>query len=141
MYVDVRFPPGDLVAGLEQQLAAAGDSPVRALVVLGDQVDVRTLDADLQATRAPLAHRHEKVIRALQETDIQIVWYVRGDAEEGRDYDKDALTWLWHVTSLDDERIIRHNQEGVNSHHFIPGPLSEMEWSIPGFYRNYFSMI
>ncbi len=81
------------------------------------------------------------VPRALQETDIQIVWYVRGDAEEGRDYDKDALTWLWHVTSLDDERIIRHNQEGVNSHHFIPGPLSEMEWSIPGFYRNYFSMI
>ena len=81
------------------------------------------------------------VPRALQETDIQIVWYVRGDAEEGRDYDKDALTWLWHVTSLDDERIIRHNQEGVNSYHFEPGPLSEMEWSIPGFYRNYFSMI
>ena len=81
------------------------------------------------------------VPRGLQETDIQIAWYVRGDAEEGRDYDKEALTWLWHVTSLDDERIIRHNQEGVNSHRFAPGPLSEMEWSLPGFYRSYFSML
>ncbi|KIC17149.1 aromatic ring-hydroxylating oxygenase subunit alpha [Leisingera sp. ANG-DT] len=81
------------------------------------------------------------VPRGLQETDIQIAWYVRGDAEEGRDYDKEALTWLWHVTSLDDERIIRHNQEGVNSHRFAPGPLSEMEWSLPGFYRSYFNMI
>lgn len=81
------------------------------------------------------------VPRGLQETDIQIAWYVRGDAEEGRDYDREALTWLWHVTSLDDERIIRHNQEGVNSHHFQPGPLSEMEWSLPGFYRSYFNML
>ena len=79
--------------------------------------------------------------RGLQETDIQIVWLVRGDAEEGEDYNKDDLTWLWHVTSQDDERIIRHNQEGVNSHRFQPGPLSEMEWSIPGFYRTYFDMI
>ncbi|WP_037254980.1 aromatic ring-hydroxylating oxygenase subunit alpha [Roseobacter sp. SK209-2-6] len=81
------------------------------------------------------------VPRGLQETDIQIAWYVRGDAEEGRDYDHEALTWLWHVTSHDDERIIRHNQEGVNSHHFQPGPLSEMEWSLPGFYRSYFNML
>lgn len=81
------------------------------------------------------------VPRGLQETDIQIAWYVRGDAEEGRDYAKEDLTWLWHVTSLDDERIIRHNQEGVNSHRFVPGPLSEMETSISGFYRTYFDMI
>ena len=78
---------------------------------------------------------------ALQETDIQIVWYVRGDAEEGRDYDRDALVWLWHETSLDDERIIRVNQEGVNSHHFVPGPLSRMEWGMQSFYDNYLGMI
>ncbi len=81
------------------------------------------------------------VPRGLQETDMQIVWYVRGDAEEERDYSLDDLTWLWHVTSLDDERIIRHNQEGVNSHHFVPGPLSEMESSISSFHRTYFDMI
>ncbi|WP_120500737.1 aromatic ring-hydroxylating dioxygenase subunit alpha [Roseovarius sp. EL26] len=78
---------------------------------------------------------------ALQETDIQIVWYVRGDADDGKDYNKEDLTWLWHVTSQDDERIIRHNQEGVNSHRFEPGPLSEMEWGILTFYHSYLSMI
>ncbi len=78
---------------------------------------------------------------ALQETDIQVVWYVRGNAVAGKDYDRDMLTWLWHVTSLDDERIIRINQEGVNSHHFVPGPLSQMEWGIQSFYDNYLGMI
>lgn len=78
---------------------------------------------------------------SLLETEIQIVWYVRGDASEGRDYDKGRLTWLWHVTSQDDERIIRNNQEGVNSHRFEPGPLSEMEWGISDFYHSYLAMI
>lgn len=78
---------------------------------------------------------------ALQETDIHVVWYVRGDAEAGTDYDPDTLTWLWHETSLDDERIIRVNQEGVNSHHFVPGPLSHMEWGMQSFYDNYLGMI
>lgn len=77
------------------------------------------------------------VPRDVQDTDIQVVWMVRGDAEEGPDYNLEDLTWLWHVTSLDDERIIRHNQTGVNSHHFQPGPLSEMEWGILDFYRFY----
>ena len=78
---------------------------------------------------------------ALQETNIEVVWFVRDDAVEGKDYNKDDLTWLWHVTSQDDERIIRVNQDGVNSHHFTPGPLSDMEWGIRAFYRNYLEMI
>lgn len=81
------------------------------------------------------------VPRGLQETDIEVVWMVRGDAEEGRDYDTEALTWLWHVTSLDDERIIRHNQAGVNSAFFQPGPLAEMEVSIQAFYQFYLTMV
>lgn len=79
--------------------------------------------------------------REMQQTDIQIVWMVNADAEEGTDYDPDELTWLWHVTSQDDERIIRHNQEGVNSHGFVPGPLAEMEWGIRAFYHSYFGLI
>ena len=78
---------------------------------------------------------------ALQETNIEVVWFVRDDAVEGKDYNRDDLTWLWHVTSQDDERIIRVNQDGVNSHHFTPGPLSDMEWGIRAFYRNYLEMI
>ena len=65
---------------------------------------------------------------------------VRKDAEEGRDYTADELTWLWHVTSQDDERIIRHNQAGVNSNFFQPGPLAEMEWAINDFYEFYKKM-
>ncbi|PVA11626.1 ribosomal subunit interface protein [Pelagivirga sediminicola] len=77
---------------------------------------------------------------ALQTTRIEVVWFVRDDAVAGEDYDLADLTWLWHVTSLDDERIIRHNQEGVNSHHFVPGPLSDMEWGISAFYDDYLSV-
>jgi len=74
---------------------------------------------------------------ARQTTDIQVVWMVRADAREGVDYQVDDLTWLWHVTTQDDERIIRHNQSGVNSFAFVPGPLSKMEWGIRGFYHGY----
>ena len=79
--------------------------------------------------------------RGLQQTDIEVVWMVHQDAEAGRDFDIDDLTWLWHVTSQDDERIIRHNQSGVNATHFQPGPLGEMESSIQRFYDFYFEML
>lgn len=73
----------------------------------------------------------------LQLTDIQVVWMVRRDAENETDYKIEDLTWLWHVTSQDDEKIIRYNQSGVNSSAFIPGPLSKMEWGIRNFYHGY----
>ena len=66
---------------------------------------------------------------------------VREDAEEGADYSLDELTWLWDVTTKDDERIIRHNQRGVNSLRFVPGPLSQMEWGISDFYHSYRAMV
>ena len=81
------------------------------------------------------------VPRSVQDTEIQVVWMVRKDAEEGRDYSVEDLSWLWHVTSQDDERIIRHNQAGVNSHFFQPGPLADMEWAINDFYAFYKTMI
>ncbi len=81
------------------------------------------------------------VPRDVQQTDIQVVWMVRADAKDGRDYCREDLTWLWHVTSQDDERIIRHNQEGVNSHFFQPGPLADMEWGIRDFYGFYKSFL
>lgn len=80
------------------------------------------------------------VPRQVQETDIEVVWMVRSDAEDGVDYNTEDLTWLWHVTSLDDERIIRLNQAGVNSQFFQPGPLAEMETYISDFYEFYKTM-
>ena len=60
--------------------------------------------------------------RSITQTDMELVWYVNGDAEEGVDYNKEDLTWLWHFTSLEDEFIIMRNSAGVNSHFFEPGP-------------------
>ena len=56
-----------------------------------------------------------------------IDWLVRGDAEEGKDYRKDELTWLWDVTTLADKEIIVNNWKGVQSKYYSPGPFSAME--------------
>ena len=60
--------------------------------------------------------------RSLTSTDMEVVWFVNGDAQEGIDYDREKLTWLWHNTTLEDEFIITRNSEGVNSRFFEPGP-------------------
>ena len=60
--------------------------------------------------------------RSLTETDMELVWYVNGNAVEGVDYEAEKVAWLWHYTSLEDEYIILRNSEGVNSRFFEPGP-------------------
>jgi Rieske 2Fe-2S family protein len=79
--------------------------------------------------------------RGPRETEIQTVWMVHKDAVEGRDYQLDELTWLWDVTTKDDERIIRNNQAGVDSMRYSPGPLSAMEWGISAFLSWYTNQI
>jgi len=66
--------------------------------------------------------------RTLTASDCDISWLVRGDAEDGRDYDVKELTWLWDITTIADQHIIEHNQEGVNSRFYEPGPYSKMEF-------------
>jgi Rieske 2Fe-2S family protein len=61
--------------------------------------------------------------------DLEVIWLVRGDAREGRDYDRERLTWLWKVTSEADKRIIEYNQLGVNSRYYRPGPYAPMEYN------------
>ena len=79
--------------------------------------------------------------RSLQSTDIEVIWMVRQDAEEGIDYNLEDLIWLWHCTAQDDERIIGLNQKGVNSDHYVPGPLSNMEWGIKAFHAGYLKQL
>ncbi len=57
----------------------------------------------------------------------EIFWFVRGDAVEGKDYDRDSLMWLWDVTTEADKKIIVNNWKGVNSRFYQPGPFSDME--------------
>lgn len=60
-------------------------------------------------------------------SQCEIFWLVRGDAVEGKDYDRDELTWLWDVTMHADETIITNNWKGVKSRYYRPGPFSGME--------------
>jgi Rieske 2Fe-2S family protein len=64
---------------------------------------------------------------SLDKSECDITWLVNGDAEEGVDYDRAKLTWLWDVTTEADKRIIENNAKGVNSRYYQPGPLSTME--------------
>jgi len=61
------------------------------------------------------------------ETEMEVIWLVDSAAREGPDYEVEALTWLWHLTSLADKRIIETNQAGVLSRFYRPGPFSLME--------------
>jgi len=58
----------------------------------------------------------------IQKSDMEIVWFVCGDAQEGKDYERERLIHLWHQTTLEDKRIMNLNAAGVNSHFFEPGP-------------------
>ena len=75
--------------------------------------------------------------RGVLRTDIEVIWLVRGDAVEARDYDLARLTWLWDVTSLADKRIIETNQAGVRSRHYRPGPFSLMEPGTAAYVERY----
>jgi phenylpropionate dioxygenase-like ring-hydroxylating dioxygenase large terminal subunit len=67
------------------------------------------------------------VPRSHQSCEMELIWLVRGDAVEGRDYDLDRLTWLWKVTTNEDKSIIERTAAGVRSHYFKPGPIAPME--------------
>jgi Rieske 2Fe-2S family protein len=62
-------------------------------------------------------------------SEMELIWLVRGDAEEGRDYDLGRLTWLWRVTTEQDKAIIEHTSRGIRSHYYEPGPIAPMEYN------------
>ena len=62
-----------------------------------------------------------------------VFWFVRSDAIDAQDYNRDELTWLWDVTTKADETIIEDNQKGIDSRFYKPGPFSQMEHWTQGF--------
>ena len=80
--------------------------------------------------------------RGLTATDMEVVWFVNGDAQEGVDYERDNVTWLWHHTTQEDEYIITRNSEGVNSRFFEPGPYHpEFESTLKEFIHWYLATL
>jgi Rieske 2Fe-2S family protein len=122
-----------------------GSEDGRALApLLGSIRDFDGGATDLQvgpATFALLYCDHVVIYRftplTIDTADCDITWLVRADAEEGKDYDRDKLTWLWDVTTHADKAIIERNQQGVNSRYYVPGPLSTFEdytWKFLSWY-------
>ncbi len=76
---------------------------------------------------------HGMIYRFIPKTaescEMELIWLVKGDAAEGRDYDLERLTWLWTVTTAEDKKIIEHTARGVRSHYFVPGPIAPMEYN------------
>ena len=66
-------------------------------------------------------------------TQVELMWLVHKDAEEGKDYNIEEMKWMWDVTTIADKRIIEDNQKGVLSDKYIPGPLSQMEKGLVKF--------
>lgn len=60
------------------------------------------------------------------ETEVQTTWLVNKDAVEGVDYDLKNLTTVWEHTNDEDRRVVEHNQQGICSPAYEPGPYSTL---------------
>lgn len=106
--------------------------PVAPLLGAIKDYDGGTTDFQVGPVTFALAYCDHVVIYrftplAVDSTDCDISWLVRADAEAGKDYDVQKLTWLWDITTHADQHIIERNQEGVNSRFYEPGTYSKME--------------
>ena len=70
-------------------------------------------------------------------TDVEAIWLVDADAEEGVDYVPERVSWVWDVTLKQDAVITENNQAGILSSHYRPGPYSEQEMMNREFTRWY----
>jgi len=121
---------------------SADGSPVAPLMGRIKDYDGGTTDLQVGPVTFALMYCDHVVIYhftpvSIDRTNCDITWLVNGGAEEGIDYDKERLTWLWDVTTQADKAIIERNQQGVNSRYYVPGPFSTMEdyaWKFVSWY-------
>ncbi|MGF6507870.1 aromatic ring-hydroxylating oxygenase subunit alpha [Paraburkholderia sp. 32] len=66
-------------------------------------------------------------------TDVEVLWMVSSDAQEGPDYDLERIKAVWQTTILEDKTITENNQSGIQSQTYSPGPYSAQESKIAEF--------
>jgi Rieske 2Fe-2S family protein len=72
----------------------------------------------------------------LQRTAIRVTWLVHEDAVEGQDYRLEDIMPFWQLTSEQDWELCEKAQKGINSSHYLPGPLSTYkEYNVDAFLR------
>jgi phenylpropionate dioxygenase-like ring-hydroxylating dioxygenase large terminal subunit len=75
-----------------------------------------------------------------ESTLLTCYWITHRDAVEGEDYNLTDLTKVWLQTNAQDHSLTEHNQEGVNSSGYQPGPYSrEIESGVIKFVEWYCS--
>lgn len=138
-YVDTEAPPGEQGYGYSRTAMFDGyktgsrdGQPVAPLLGNLKDYDGGASDFTFGPFSFLLAYSDHVVAYVFTPVDkdnckCEITWLVRNDAEAGRDYEVDELTWLWDITTQADERIIVNNWKGVNSRFYRPGPFSGME--------------
>jgi len=138
-YIDTAARPGEMGYGYSRtalfdkyKTGSRDGGPVAPL--LGDLTDYDggASDFSFGAFSFLLAYSDHVVAYVFTPIDqnnsnCEIYWLVRADVEEGADYDVEALTWLWDVTTKADKEIIVNNSKGVHSKYYRPGPFSGME--------------
>ncbi len=70
-------------------------------------------------------------------TLVRSTWLVHKDAEEGRDYDLEALTHVWNATNEQDAAFVAETQRGVQSPAYLPGPIAASEYMVQLFHTWY----
>jgi len=138
-YVDTAARPGEIGYGYSRTALFEGyktgsedGEPVAPLLGKLTDYDGGASDFSFGAFSFLLAYSDHVMCYVFTPVDhnnskCEIYWLVRSDAEEGKDYDVDKLTWLWDVTTEADKTIIVSNSRGVHSSYYRPGPFSGME--------------
>lgn len=62
--------------------------------------------------------------RSSRRTQLLYSFFVRSDAEAGKDYDLNKLIAVGHNTQLEDNVLIERTQAGIESLRYQPGPLA-----------------
>ena len=138
-YLDTKARPGEIGYGYSRTALFDGyvtgsedGKPLAPLLGVLSDYDGGASDFSFGAFSFLLAYSDHVVAYVFTPADkdnsrCDIYWLVRNDAEAGKDYDVDRLTWLWDVTTQADKSIIGNNSKGVHSRYYEPGPFSGME--------------
>lgn len=137
--IDLKAPPGETGFGYRRTALfdgyLSGSRDGQGLAPLLGEIqdfDGGASDFSFGAFSFLLAYSDHVVAYVFTPVDAEncrceIYWMVRADAEAGKDYDVDELTWLWDVTTQADKTIIVNNWKGIRSRYYQPGPFSVME--------------
>jgi len=137
--IDANAKPGEIGYGYwrtamfsKYKTGSKGGEPVAPLLGNIKDYDGGQSDISIGPFSYILAYNDHIVCYVFTPVDhnssnCEVYWMLRADAEEGKDYNVDDVTWLWDVTTAADKEIIVNNARGVHSKYYEPGPLSKME--------------